>query len=436
MSVVIDFNNSYSRITGLTASQYGELRKILSYKTNPQSAYFAGGFSKTRYLIDNKGNFPTGLYSRVCKYLFSSNIDFVCHESTPNITGVNHKPNFKGINLHKWQIKAADAFSLKNRGTISACTGSGKSLLMALIITRLNVRTLVVVPTLELKKQLTESLLERFNDMSNIVVENIDSNKLKTFKNFDLLVIDEAHHVAAKTYHKLNKTAWNDIYYRLCLTATAFRNNEEETLLFEAIAGNVIYKLSYIEAIREGYIVPVEAYYIEMPKTTNNYYTWAEVYNNLIVNNKKRNEVIYSLLSNFSEAGLSTLCLVKEIKHGENLLKIGTGWFSNGQEEESKIGIKAFSEGRLKALIATTGVAGEGVDTRACEYVIIAGLGKAKSAFMQQVGRCVRKYKGKVSGKVILILDRSHKFTLRHFNEQRKILKEEFGVELVKLEVL
>ena len=42
-----------------------------------------------------------------------------------------------------------------------------------------------------------------------------------------------------------------------------------------------------------------------------------------------------------------------------------------------------FNMGEIKTLIGTTGVVGEGVDTRPTEYVIIAGLGKSKPAFMQ-----------------------------------------------------
>src|SRR6185295_4275346 len=109
--------------------------------------------------------------------------------------------------------------------------------------------------------------------------------------------------------------------------------------------------------------------------------------------------------------------------------------FANGQDDTTRHYIKKFNNRELLSLVGTTGILGEGVDTKPCEYVIIAGLGKAKSAFMQQVGQAIRTYPGKETAKIILIKDKSHKFLLRHFNTQVRILKEEYGVTPMKLEL-
>ena len=108
--------------------------------------------------------------------------------------------------------------------------------------------------------------------------------------------------------------------------------------------------------------------------------------------------------------------------------------FANGKDKDSTDLIKFFSEGKLKALIGTNGIVGEGVDTRAAEYIIIAGLGKSKNQFMQQIGRGVRVYPGKDSCKIITFLDKSHKWTRDHFSTQVKILREEYGCEIIKLD--
>jgi superfamily II DNA or RNA helicase len=248
------------------------------------------------------------------------------------------------------------------------------------------------------------------------------------------LIIDEAHHAAARTYQNLNKKVWDGIHYRFFLTATPFRNDPEETLLFEGIAGQIIYQLTYQKAIAKGYIVPIEAYYIEIPKQKTNAYTWREVYDELIVNHKIRNETIANLMISLHESGASTLCLVKEIAHGEILADLTGAGFANGQDDDTRDLITAFNRVKIKTLIGTTGILGEGVDSKPCEYVIIAGLGKAKSAFMQQVGRSVRTYPGKESAKVILIKDTSHKFLSKHFREQCAILKDEYNIIPIKLE--
>lgn len=436
MSMVeLIIGNSYSKVKNLSPELFKKLRKLLSYTDNPQASYFSGGFARTKYCIDNKGEFPTGLLARVLSFLTDNNLSYKqIAIRQAKIVKVNHR--FKQKHApYPAQEKAAWSAEVCGRGTIAMPTGTGKSLVIALIVARFNVKTLVVVPNLEIKKQLIESFSEVFSDMSNITVENIDSTSLKTAKNYDLLIIDEAHHVGAKTYHKLNKTAWAGIRYRFFLTATPFRNDEEEQLLFEGIAGSIIYKLDYITAIRNGYIVPVEAYYIEIPRVSTEARTWQQVYKELVVNHAQRNEQILNLLLSLSLAGKSVLCLVKEIAHGKLLSEAGDVPFANGLEIESRSSIGQFSKGKIPALIGTQGIIGEGVDTKACEYVIIAGLGKAKSAFMQQVGRAVRRFEGKESAKIILIKDKSHKFCLTHFNAQCKILKDEYGVIPVKLEL-
>lgn len=433
--VTIIRDNSYSQITGLTPEQFKGLRKALSYTADPKSAYYTGGFTQVKYMIDKKGFFPSGLLPRVRKHLVSRTV--VWHDQDKRVQPPMPKTwsPLSGIAPYKAQLDALVCAEAYKQGILSMPTGSGKSLVIALIASRFNLKTLVVVPNIEIREQLKSTLKAMMADSSKVTVENIDSTRLAKLTGFDVLIIDEAHHVSASTYQRLNRKAWAGIYYRFMLTATPFRNQEHEMLLFEGIAGQVIYKLSYQEAVASRYIVPVEAYYIESPKQPTEATTWQGVYRHLVVQNQARNELIATLMMSLKASGSSTLCLVKEIAHGQALSELTGIPFANGQDEDTRAYITQFNTGKIKALIGTTGIIGEGVDTKSCEYAIIAGLGKAKSAFMQQVGRAVRTYPGKESAKVILIKDKSHKWTLTHFNAQRTILKEEYGVEPIKIEV-
>lgn len=434
--VEIIIGNSYSHIRGLTTDPLRKLRKILSYETNPTASYFSGGFSRPRYLMDKQGNFPTGLLNRVRKFLTEHNITYTQQSKCKKPSNTNNLFN-PVVNLapYKWQLDAVNAIKDSHRGGIVAATGTGKSLVIALIASRLNVKTLVVVPSLGIKKQLKTSLNSIFGPNQNIIVENIDSITLQHDLDYDCLIIDECHHAAAKTYQVLNKAAWNNIYYRFFLTATFFRNQQNEQLLFEGIAGQVIYELTIKKAILEKYIVPIESYYYEIKPQENDYYTWSEVYSKLVVNNNSRNKLISELLERLSQQEIPSLCLVKEISHGVILSNLTGIPFASGQDKDTREYIEQFNSGQIKSLIGTTGILGEGIDTKPAEYIVIAGLGKAKSAFMQQIGRGVRTYKGKETCKIILFKDKSHKFCLRHYREQCKILKEELGIIPAKLEI-
>lgn len=434
----ISIGNSYSRVTGLTVKQEKELREILSYTVGGRNAYFSKYGPRRQSLLAKRGEFPTGLLDRVYDYLVEFSVSHTSGRPRyPRASYASWHPLSLPIKPYDAQIHAINAVKQYHRGILSMPTGTGKSFVIAMIIDCLRVKTLVIVPTLEIKKQLTKTLSELFHysDKKHITIENIDSRNLKNAKNYDCLIIDEAHHSASKTYRKLNKTAWNNIYYRYFLSATAFRNDPEEQILFESIAGEIIYKLSYRDAIKDSYIVPVEAYYLECPKQETDAFTYAEVYSNLVVHNNPRNKIICNLLERLKNNSVYTLCLVKEVAHGKILSKLTGIPFVNGEDEASREYIRQFNEGKIRSLIGTEGIIGEGIDTKPCEYVVIAGLGKAKSSFMQKCGRGVRKYPGKESCKVILFRDKSHKFLTRHFNEQRKILIDEYGVKPVKLEI-
>lgn len=429
--IKIILGNSYSQITGLDAHYSGGLRAVLSY--TPDNAYYTGRRPVTKYLISKRGDFQTGLLGDVLTYLINSRLEFEMEDKRV-IPSFKKPHELKGPVPYPAQLQALQEAIKHSQGTISMTTGSGKSLVIALIASRLNVKTLVVCPTLEIKKQLIEAFRAFKCDMSKIVVENVDSRNLKTLKGFDCLIIDEAHHSAAKTYQNLNKTAWSGIYYRFFLTATPFRNQSEENLLFKGIAGDVIYQLTYAEAVKSQYVVPVEALYFEMPKVICDLSTYRSVYDTMVVRNTARNQKIAELINNLNADHKYTLCLVKEIIHGKILSEMTGVPFATGEDEESKKYITQFAKGEITALIGTTGVVGEGIDTKPCEYVIIAGLGKAKSNFMQQVGRCIRRYGDKVTGKVVLIKDVSHKYLLRHFKEQVKVLLDEYNVKPERIE--
>lgn len=427
MKLIID--NSYSQIVGSTSETYSELRKLLSYSVDVY-----GQFPRKKYLLDAKGFFPTGLLNKVLAYL-NTHIDVYAIDDNRKLPKFTYSRSFvKGTNV-PWiaQGRACTAAIMHKHGCISMPTGTGKSVVISLIVQSIRVKTLIVVPTVELKNQLKQTLKLQLGSLKGIEVENISSTRLKKLNDFECLIIDESHHVAAKTYQTLNKTAWKSAGYRFFLTATPFRNNPEEQLLFEGIAGPVIYELSYKEAIKQKYIIPVQAYYVNLPKQPVEGYSWAQVYSELVVNNDIRNGVIASLIASLKAEGKSVLCLVKEVAHGLELSKMASVAFTSGQDRETREYIKEFNLGRITALIGTTGILGEGIDTKPAEYVIIAGLGKAKSAFMQQIGRAVRKHPGKESAKIIIFRDLSHKWTAAHYRAQKKILLDEYGVTPVEL---
>ena len=378
----VTIGNSVCRLEGFTSSQFHVLRKKMSYTIGSNAAYFSGNRVRERYLLSARGEFPTGLLYLVQDWERESDTSVEYED-----TRIKPKPREGLFTLSPGKVpypeqqRAAEAAEIHSRGIITAPTGAGKSLIATLIVNRLQVPTLIVVPTLELKRQLTESMVEAFGvDRvgplgSPLAIENVDAlSPKKPLKGYDAVIIDEFHRAGSKTYRMLNARCWNDVYFKLGLTATPFRSSEDERLLLEGVLSQVIYRLDYHHAVSRGYIVPLEAYYVEVPKTVTNATTWAGVYDALVVKNSTRNGIIQRLVQTLTAAGKATLTLVKKIEHGNRL----GGPFANGQGDSDPDLIRRFSNrnGDVLSLTATTGVCGEGVDTRAAEYVIIAGLGE------------------------------------------------------------
>lgn len=435
MHSTLTVNNSSCHIHGLPDALFRRLRELLTYRVPIQGRVDYQDPRCKRPLLTKRGDFPTGLLYLVRRFLKKHRVKFQVKDLR-----VEPKPHGKFVAKYPFspyeeQASAALCARFFKRGIIVMPTGMGKSIVAALIIEKLQVNTLVVVPSVELKRQLTESLGAIFGHhmvgmWRPIMVANVDMLEAGLpSKGYDCVIIDEFHHSGAATYRTLNKHAWAGVYYKFGLTATPFRSQDHERLLLESVLSRTIYKVDYQHAVDKGYIVPMEAYYYELPKRDVKGDTWAAIYRELVTENDARNDLIRGLMDSLAGQGFSTLCLVKEIKHGECL-----GFpFANGQDGRGKELIASFNARKVGALVGTTGVLGEGVDTKPAEFVIIAGLGKARNAFHQQIGRGFRIYPGKETCKVILFYDRSHKWTKAHFKEQCRILRDDFGVTPVKL---
>lgn len=433
IKLIVD--NSYCQVEGLDPVQFGQLKELMSYKVENYAAESRGYCPQKRSLLSKRGAFATGL-----KYVFDNyaklhrlKIEISDRRGAAPPSDPTAYNLTLGFNPYLEQLEAAEACKQHGRGVCVAPTGAGKSVIIALIISKIKVPTLLVVPSLELKRQLSQFISSVIKG-GLITVANIDSLSTDDdYSKYKALICDEFHHAASRTYRELNKKAWKHIYYRFGISATPFRSNDNERLLLESFLSNVIYEIPYSTAVAKNYIVPLESYYCEVPISYPDGYTWAQVYSELIVHNETRNELIATLLDKLQDK--ATLCLVKEIRHGEILSEMSGLPFVNGQDNLSKDLITKFNRGEIKQLIGTEGVLGEGVDTKPCEYVIIAGLGKSRPALMQKIGRSFRVFGDKVSAKVILFKDKSHKFTINHYNAQRKTLKEEYGAIPVKLTI-
>jgi len=186
--------------------------------------------------------------------------------------------NFKG-NLRDYQREAIEKWKENNNnGVIALPTGAGKTIIGITALSEIKKPTLIVTFTTEQMIQWRDKIIE-FTDINNEDIglfyseeKEIKSITITTYQTafrhmkelgdkFDLLIIDEVHHLPAE---KFKQIALNSIASkRLGLSATPYRDDHKHEELFELMGGLVYYKTPQ-ELTEKGYLVPFELIHVSV----------------------------------------------------------------------------------------------------------------------------------------------------------------------------
>jgi superfamily II DNA or RNA helicase len=153
------------------------------------------------------------------------------------------------------------------RGIVVLPTGAGKTVVAFDAIACLGVRTLVVVPTIELLRQWRGGLVERLNlpaemvgaigggerSSGPITVITYDSAAMprRALSSYGLLIFDEAHHLPAQSYRAIVKKC--PAPWRLGLSATLERADGRHAELAQLI-GPVVFERDSAELAAQRHI--------------------------------------------------------------------------------------------------------------------------------------------------------------------------------------
>jgi superfamily II DNA or RNA helicase len=244
------------------------------------------------------------------------------------------------------------------------------------------------------------------------------------------IIMDEAHHVPAKTVKEVMSAAGGGWALRVGLTATPFRNDGRDLEIY-AYAGVVVEpRITSSFLIEHGFAVPVEIRIVKAPKClsekVNGTVGWAKELKAL-VECEARNKLIVELAR---KAEKPVLVITNRVKHAELLGKmlreagmraeVVTGAVKGDVRKRIYDELKA---GRIEALVATT-LADEGLDLPPLRTLIIAIGGKSKPRALQRIGRLVRPYPGKKIA-VAYELEDPTGFARQHLQERLRLYKTE-----------
>ena len=336
--------------------------------------------------------------------------------------------------LRKW--KANDY-----EGIAQYPTGFGKTYTAILAIRGMikkdNIQSvLVVVPTIELKKQWENELIKNKIRIGRVLVIN---TAIKYDHKVDFLILDEIHRYAADTFRKIFQKA--EYKYIMGLTATLEREDGFHAIILEYL--DVIDEITVSEALENSWICPYKVYNIAVDlspqdrllytKSDNSFKHFAaqlgrgaEAFRTAqewIKSNDKQRQgmagAYYNALRTRRKICLNNVNKVNAVKEivdlfpGRNgLIFSATTEFADILQEKlgdismtfhSKLGkkeqtdvIKKFKDGRTKVrYLSSVQALNEGFNVPDCSVGIIAGSNSTKRTMIQQLGRIVRFQEGK-----------------------------------------
>ena len=215
---------------------------------------------------------------------------------------------------------------------------------------------------------------------------------------FDLIIVDEYHHSAARSYGKILDYF---TYKKLIgLTATPYRYDSKD--LYKK--PTAVYETDVYTCIKDGFLSKFKYFGIwdnvdySKIKWDNKQYSAKDLDKVLIV--KDRNKKILELYQkNFKKRKtLAFCCSVRHVHRmirtfGDAGIKCAAITYETPSKQREAI-LKAFQEGRIEILF-TKDIFNEGVDIPACDGILLLRPTFSKTIFWQQLGRGLRTHPGK-----------------------------------------
>ena len=341
--------------------------------------------------------------------------------------------------LRPYQQQAVDAavryFTSGSRrnGLIVLPTGSGKSLVIANIINRLDCPVLVFQPSKEILMQNFEKLCsygvvdcsvfsascnsKQINRITFATIGSVNNCK-EFFMRFRYVIIDECHYVNAEEgiYHDFIKATGCKV---IGLTATPYRLYSSRfygamlrfiTRTRPRIFDDLIYCCQVRTLAEQGYLARLNYYQLNVVdpsrlkvNSTGADYTDASV--RALYREIKFNDTLENIIKRLLIAGRdSILVFTKFVEEAENLVRtlVGEAAVVSSQmdmKERDRI-LRDFKAKRIK-VVANVGVLTTGFDFPELATVVLARPTRSLALYYQMVGRAIRPHASKKEGWIV-----------------------------------
>ncbi len=354
-------------------------------------------------------------------------------------------PELNGIVPRSYQKKALIQIDNKEQGILEAPTGAGKTILGLILIIARGQRAVILTHSKALLEQWSDVIRKLIGIESGIIgdgkwqegelitvamlqtLSKREEQSLETAQDYGLVLVDECHHIPAKTFSKV--ISWFPGFYRHGLTATPHRRDGLHQLIHRAV-GPTIAKITSEEVEASGGIVPLTVSVISTKFNPYQITDWSGFIAKLI-NDTDRNK----LIAGIAEGAVKTmpvLILTDRIEHvafiAEQMDSECLQIHGKLPTQERKNRMSVIHE--HKVVIGTTGLLGEGLDVSCWQALIMATPISGRVRLLQAIGRVLRPHDGKRRGYVADLVD-DCALSVSSYRKRLEIY-EERGFELVR----
>ncbi len=336
---------------------------------------------------------------------------------------------FKG-RLRPFQEKAVDDVLKRDFGVLSSATGSGKTVMALYIISERKKPALIVVHTKELLNQWIDRIVSFLNIPRNKIgvigngkktigklitvamVQTLYKCADEVFSYIGHLIVDECHRTPSRTFTEA-VTAF-DSKYMLGLSATPWRRDKLSKLIHWHI-GDVVHEVDKADLIENGDILsadiviretnfttaidPSRRYCKMLSDLTQDVERNRLIARDVAVEARKRKGICLVLSDRKAHCGAIQSLLNQEFKRKSELLTGDT------PDRERQNIVDRLNSGKVKVLVATGQLIGEGFDCKGLSTLFLATPIRFDGRVLQYLGRVLRPAKGKARPKVYDYVD-------------------------------
>jgi len=321
---------------------------------------------------------------------------------------------FKG-QLRKYQQAAVKDIIGRDFGVLEAGTGSGKTVMALKVIAMRGQPALVIVHTKELLFQWAAKIREFLGIEAGLIgdgrytigpvtvaiaiVNSVRKHLEELPPLFGHILVDECHRVPASLFTDVI-TAFT-AQYSLGLSATAYRRDDVLTKLIYFYLGRRVHLVDPRELQESGAVLKPEIILRPTAFVYNYRNDYAAMMSCLTLDDD-RNRLIASDVIKESKSGRTILVVSDRVEHCERLAELitergGKPAVLTGRvntEERAKI-VAGLRDDKIKILVATIQLIGEGFDAPGLASLFLATPIKFSGRVLQTIGRILRPEKDK-----------------------------------------